>query len=274
MRVLDLDMDYFMTEIASFIPEGETKRLNEYDYGGCVWSEEKVIDFLEKNLGLSKLKKIPGRIVKGHNEALFFWKELIKSEKLYIPFDVVHVDSHADLGLGTDAPDYIMKELLKWPVEERPNHSQHINYWGRSCSEGIADYLLYAIAYRWIGSLIYCGNKTQYDTPNDYCIKTLKNFKEEPIWDVPVNNTIQLLYNPTMDCPNPYDSELLIEQKIDNYLSNSVKEPEVPFRIIPFPKDVCFNGDFDFAVLAQSPNYTPLSADFIMDIFREYIFEI
>lgn len=29
----------------------------------------------------------------------------------------------------------------------------------------------------------------------------------------------------------------------------------------------------DFAVFAQSPNYTPASADFIMDIFREYIVE-
>lgn len=34
------------------------------------------------------------------------------------------------------------------------------------------------------------------------------------------------------------------------------------------------SGDFDFALLAQSPNYTPASADFIMDIFREYIEEI
>lgn len=44
--------------------------------------------------------------------------------------------------------------------------------------------------------------------------------------------------------------------------------------IIPTVKDVQFSGDFDFALLAQSPNYTPASADFIMDIFREYIEEI
>ena len=55
---------------------------------------------------------------------------------------------------------------------------------------------------------------------------------------------------------------------------NSRKEPEVPFLIIPTIEDVHFDGDFDFAVLAQSPNYTPASADFIMDIFREYIVEV
>ena len=35
-----------------------------------------------------------------------------------------------------------------------------------------------------------------------------------------------------------------------------------------------FDGNFDYAVMAQSPNYTPASADFILDIFREYIEEI
>ena len=50
--------------------------------------------------------------------------------------------------------------------------------------------------------------------------------------------------------------------------------PEVELRIIPTVEAVNFNGDFDFVVMAQSPNYTPASADFIMDIFREYIVEI
>lgn len=44
--------------------------------------------------------------------------------------------------------------------------------------------------------------------------------------------------------------------------------------IIPSIQDVKYDGDFDFVVLAQSPNYTPASADFIMDIVREYIVEI
>lgn len=99
MRVLDLDMDYFMTKIAN-TPFSCKARLTEEDYGNSVWSEEEVRQFLEQNLGLSKKHKIHGRIVNGHNEALFFWEELINCKKLSDPFDVVHVDSHADLGLG------------------------------------------------------------------------------------------------------------------------------------------------------------------------------
>lgn len=38
MRVLDLDMDYFMTEIAN-TPFSCKERLAEEDYGNSVWSE-------------------------------------------------------------------------------------------------------------------------------------------------------------------------------------------------------------------------------------------
>lgn len=100
MRVLDLDMDYFMKSVATFINESEPERLPEEDYGDSVWSEREVRNFLEGNLGLSKQNRIRGRVVAGHNESLFFWRELIEKGDLSTPFDVIHVDSHADLGLG------------------------------------------------------------------------------------------------------------------------------------------------------------------------------
>lgn len=58
------------------------------------------------------------------------------------------------------------------------------------------------------------------------------------------------------------------------YLDGAIKDPVVELLIIPTIADVNFDGDFDYAVIAQSPNYTPTSADFILDIFREYIEEI
>ena len=58
------------------------------------------------------------------------------------------------------------------------------------------------------------------------------------------------------------------------YLEGAIKDPEVELRIIPTIGDVNYDGEFDFVVLAQSPNYTPASADFIIDIFKEYIVEI
>lgn len=98
MKVLDLDKDYFMDCFASGIAESTDTRLSEEDYSDYVWEEHRVREFIENNLGLSKSKKVKGRIVRGHNETLFFWHELVKNNSLKIPFEVVHVDSHADLG--------------------------------------------------------------------------------------------------------------------------------------------------------------------------------
>lgn len=220
MKLLDLNMDYFMENIAIGITESREERLSEDEYGYCVWSEQRIRSFLEDNLGLSKGRKIKGRIVTGHNEALFFWQELITKESLETPFEVVHIDSHADLGLGYLSWTYILDDLLQYPVEERRMHTKY--------------------------------------------------FEEKFIWDKPVENTIQLVCNPDMEFPS-YDAD---KQEKQAYLKNAVKEPEVPLLIIPSIQDVKYDGDFDFVVMAQSPNYTPASADFIMDIVREYIVEI
>lgn len=267
MRFLDIDIDYFMEEIAH-TPDLIQERLSEKEYGKCVWNKERVRIFIETNLGLSCDKKIPGRIVKEHNESIAFWQELITLKKLTLPFEVIHIDSHADLGLGYDSWTYILDCLLSYPVEERPRHNRYTDCYNNTHEESIGDYLLFAIAYRWISKIIYCANPN--GDKNDYLPNILKNFEENYIWDDPVENTIQLLHNPTMKFPKNRDPSNYKTQ----YILQSQKEPEVPFIIIPTTEDAHFNGDFDYIVVAQSPNYTPKSADFIIDIFKEYIKEI
>lgn len=266
MRVLDLDMDYFMTEIAN-TPFSCKERLAEEDYGNSVWSEEEVRQFLEQNLGLSKTHKIPGRIVSGHNESLFFWKELIDSKKLSDSFDVVHVDSHADLGLGDASCSFLQSEFFTLSIDSRRKISEY-EFYDKIKRISIGDYLLWAVAYRMVSSITYCANP--HGDKNDYVLDTLKDFHEEYIWDKPVKNYIQLKYNKKMKMPD-YDSSDAYKKK---YLEGAIKDPEVELLIIPTIEDVEFDGNFDYAVMAQSPNYTPASADFILDIFREYIEEI
>lgn len=266
MKILDLDMDYFMTELANTPFSCEERLVEEY-YGDSVWTEEEVRQFLEQNLGLSKKHKIPGRIVSGHNEALFFWEELINSKKLSDPFDVVHVDSHADLGLGDASWSFLQSEFLTLPIESRRKIREY-EFCDSIKGISIGDYLLWAVAYQMVSSITYCANP--YGDKNDYVLDTLKDFHEEYIWDNPVKNYIQLKYNKTMEMPE-YDSSGTYKKR---YLEDAIKDPEVELLIIPTIDGVRFAGDFDYAVMAQSPNYTPASADFIMDIFREYIEEI
>ena len=59
MRIVDIDMDYFLKEIPIIISENNTDRLPDEDYQ--VWSKDEVIDFLENKLGLSKKQKLRGK---------------------------------------------------------------------------------------------------------------------------------------------------------------------------------------------------------------------
>ena len=123
MKVLDLDMDYFMDCMVHRYNVTKGERLCENMYSKYVWDKKRVTRFFENNLGLSKDKKIKGKIITHHNEALDYWKELIGQKELKDPFEVIHVDSHADLGLGYRSWVSIMKELLSYPLLERPKHS-------------------------------------------------------------------------------------------------------------------------------------------------------
>ena len=187
LKVLDLDMDYFMTEITQ-TPFSIMERLDEEMYGSSVWPADEVRHFLENNLGLSKDRKIPGRIVSGHDEALFFWQELIERGKLIEPFNVIHVDSHADLGLGSLSGSFLQSRFLTLPIETRRRIRTYESN-GRFYEISIGDYLLWAIAYRMISSVTYCANPK--GDKNDYLWDTLKDFQEEYIWDKPVRNYIQ-----------------------------------------------------------------------------------
>lgn len=266
MKVLDLDMDYFMESIAN-TPFRIKERLSEEDYGDTVWSERRVRDFLEVNLGLSKERKLPGRIVVGHDEALYFWEELLAAGKLEDPFEVIHVDSHADLGLGCATSHFLQNRILTLPICSR-RRIRTYEFNGKIESINIGDYLLWAVAYGMISKITYCANPN--GDKNDYCLDTMKDFHENLIWNDPVSNYIQLKFNKDMELPK-YDSSA---EYVKKYLAGAIKDPIVELRIVPTIEDVKFSGDFNYVVMAQSPNYTPASADFIMDIFREYIVEI
>ncbi|AVB76949.1 hypothetical protein MMJJ_15780 [Methanococcus maripaludis] len=236
MRILDIDLDFFLNKIA-FWKKGN-KRLDEKEY--VVWKKDKFIDFLENNSNLSKNNKIKGRIVKKHHEAFYFWRELIEKNELETPFEVVHIDAHADLGLGDFSYKYIMEELLHKPVEKR--NDPEMMYEG--------NYLAFAIANRWISNLTYV---THPKGGNDLLNFHFKNYDVK-------SEIIQLKKT----------------EKIENEIKN-VKildlEPEIPLKLIS-GKDYLEEGTFDYVVFSISPKYTPKTIDRLIPIVKEYIEEI
>jgi hypothetical protein len=255
MIILDIDMDFFLNNVPHDISSSSLSRVNDEDY--VPWNRTQVVNFLEESLGLSKKHKINGKIVTHHNEALYYWRELVLNSKIEVPFEVIHIDSHADLGLGSGSWVFIFEKLLGLDVDKRYDIENYKNYFDKYREPDIGDYLLFAIAFRWISSLTYICNPDE--DGNDYIWYILKDLKEP-------NNKIQLPYNnqyPAIDLNDTYKRKI--------YLKSSILEPEIPFNIINNLNYVSYNGQFDYISFCISPNYTPKSADFIIDIIREYI---
>jgi len=129
MRILDLDLDFFMRGRVRWVEE-ERPSLSEVQ----PWTDTEVVEYIKNNLGIDY--QIPLHVVDTHDEALHIWKDLDK------PFEVVHVDAHSDLGMD-DSYKHIMTDF--WRTQEVKN-----------LTEG--NYLIYAIAMGWVKKLVYVGH--------------------------------------------------------------------------------------------------------------------
>ena len=278
MRVLDIDMDFFLFDIREngIIDDGERWENIEISYseGGVkqigyytpkVWDRDSVINYLENNLHLSKQKKIPGRIVKKHNEAILFFEDMLTTARLESNFKLVHVDSHADLGLNM-CSKFIenCNQILKYEVEKRFFHKM-LDESGLEISPNEADYLLYIIMYGWISELIYVYNDCKNNIGNDYDSVIFLNGQEPKFYET--EGLIALAYNP--DYPSiSIDNEIEYRESVKTVYDAPTKFTRVKC------KDYETESAFDFLLFAISPSYTPSDADFIIDIIKEYIIEV
>ena len=247
-RILDLDLDFFLNEVAYHRTPDDRVSSDE-----CrPWSARKVRKFLEKQCGLTHQDRVPGRFVSHHHEAFYFWQELIQKKKLSIPFEVIHVDAHADLGGGSILQDYFFGQFLHQPFGQReiPSSSEPL----RTINAG--NYLCYALAFRWLSSLIY----VKHPKCGDDLLRLV--FKDRD----PKSGCIQL---PLID-PQSMDETLWVKQGKGKAIGY---EPEVPFREM-LGSEFWADGPFDFMVLCHSPGFTPRESDSLIPVIREYMSDI
>ena len=233
MRVLDLDMDFFLSDPCPLAKLGE--RPDE----SCAraWSDEEVIRFLEEQCGLSRENPVPGLIFDTHDKALDFWKERVEDGSLTTPFEVAHVDTHSDLAFGPPGTGYVLNVVLSRLPQQRPQ----IHLYREAVELDEANYLLFALAMRWISRLAYVRNpKSHQDIPRQ-------------LLDGDGNIHLRSFVSAMMEGKNG-------------------KEPVIPFDVYDDYTQFRQTG-YDFVTMAQSPRYAPESADRIMDIVRRYIIE-
>lgn len=246
MRVLDIDMDFFLDEIAHWKTDEE--RLNDEDYKP--WKEEEFIRFLEDKCLLSKDNPIKGHIIKEHNEAFFFWDELIKEKGLIKPFHVTHIDAHSDTGLGDIGYTYIMGELMLHPIEKRREILKLDKVW-------MGNYLSYAMACGWISDINFVVPEFWR---NEMFGGHLKNFSDDSM-------AFQFKGFKNIDIGMNY------ARIVDSTISPTTIDDEIPFKIIR-NKEYQTEENYDYIIFCQSPGYTPKKADYMLEVIKPYIKEI
>lgn len=271
-NIIDLDMDFFLEDISTEVISPQ-ERITDDDESLAPKGRNYIVDFLENKLGLSKERKIQGKIVEHHQEALNYWHDLVLGNELWVPFNLVHVDAHSDLMYRPSNCQQIFN-LLGFEVDSRYDYMIK-----NDIRPKCGDYLIFAIVFRWLNSLTYVvhpkGNGSdffpfllEYKPPKkkesgyNY-FKVL--FHENESGD----GFIQLPYNPKDDYLKLVNWETQKE-----YIDASTLEPKVAFEVTNKYDEINHKGDFDFLVFSKSPNYTPASADFIIDIISEYIVSI
>ncbi|WYP24763.1 UPF0489 family protein [Alkalihalobacillus sp. FSL W8-0930] len=243
-NVLDIDMDFFLKEIPYSIPAGE-KRVDDEYYPP--WEEKDFRNFLEENCLLSKEKPTRGKIIKHHDEAFHLFKEKIELGQLAKPFRLTHIDGHSDLGLGDSGWVYISQDLTKYPIAERINNLKlsEVKY---------SNYVAYLLALGWV-------SEVDFITPPDF------NFEDFFVLYAKDLNEHTGFFE-FKHYGKEYSSMEIIDRA--EALLPTTKDPLIPFKYTE-GDDYCAEDKPDFVVFCQSPNYTPKTADYMLDVIKEYI---
>lgn len=254
MRVLNLDLDFFLNEAVYRRSDDINERPD--DEGLVPWEADAVIRFLEDSLNLRA--RCPGRVVRHHDEVFFIWREMLQRNAMTAPFFVCHVDAHSDLCMGSTACTYLHSDFLELPLLQRQ--------YPKEGDDGInfANYMSFAIGNRWISEI-------------DFIVPSFWR-ADIPWWSLAdefIGRT-----NETVMRGNQVQIELMYapREKIRSLapfskIRKPIGEPKVPFNIISYKS--LFNRyrdvHWDFVFLSQSPGYVPTSGDALIPVIESYI---
>jgi hypothetical protein len=244
-RVLDIDLDFFLNRI--FNSDAEPRgRLDARDYR--VDPTAVALAYLHENCGVPTGVATPGLACERHVDVWFQWRRMIHAGVLKTPFEVIHVDAHADMGLGNNSCLYIAEELLVEPVERRRPPIGKDTWCVRD-----NNFIAYALACRWIGRLTYV---THPDCQDDVQWMHMKDFDTR-------SGFVQMKRYP----PGFADR---LEHFLDIKKLPFEAEPDIPMTVVE-RAEYRTDSAPDFVFLARSPNYTPPTADGLFEELKKLI---
>ena len=232
MRVLDLDLDFFLADCCPLAEPGCRPVLAGHE----PWTADAVRGFLERHCGLDRRSPVPGRIFETHDRALCFWEEKLREGRLTAPFHVTHVDAHSDLGIGQPGPGFVLYNVLSMAPQRRLEIDRF--YAQHKLDE--ANYLLFALAMRRVAAL-----------------DNVRNPRSRP--DIP-----RELLTPDGDIRMESLPSRMFEKQ-------NGPEPLIPFHVYDDWRTFRADAPYDFMTLAISPRYAPAEADSLAEVIGEYI---
>ena len=231
---LDLDLDFFLSNPCEMAEIGKRPAPEE----ARPWSEQAFREFLEGRCGLSRKRKIPGAVFETHDGALDFW-----ASRGEFPLRVTHVDAHSDLGIGRPGPAFVLESVVTRPAEDRVA----VETYREQKKLDEANYLLFALAFRWIARLENVRNPASRPDMPDFC-----RLAEQR--DGVRRGTI------------------LLESSVGRLIPTLNRhESAVPYTVYDDWTEFRADAPYDIATLAISPRYAPATADFLAEAFRDYV---
>jgi hypothetical protein len=263
-------LDFFV--LPSFRDRPEEPRLPGSEVKDLA-SEDEVRSFLEKQCHLSRRTPVPRNEAEQHHDAFNVWGRWVENGTIIAPFCVVHVDAHSDLGSGWNNRSFtfIETELLALPIEQRRHPAfgpEHLNS---------GNYLLVAIANRWISQLTYCypvartaSEAAQHGTLPRFedGAREIWAEQEPPVSDLPA----WIFRNDDWRTRIIELKHRVVRHGVLEYGQPMTNEPPVPFKWIEGREFTLAGVTHMF--LARSPEYTPAEADELLPIIREYFYSV
>ena len=245
MRILDMDLDFFLSDITC--DSNPAERVSDEEVRP--WTDKEAITFLNTKLGIGKGASVPLYVVATHDlvfDELYSLHYPLNSRESISSFDIVHVDAHADLGFGDRSVSSVIELLDVKPGDRKlycPQALRTLDPDQTSLNEG--NYLLYAMFHRMVNSISYIhhpNNECGYDVPKR--IHPRKNALRLP--RIRQEHAGKMIPS---DCfPAGYEVE------------QGDREPDVEFSLID-PDEPISVGPFDRAFLSLSPHFTPKASD-------------
>lgn len=237
MRILDIDMDFFQSDIHSW---GDDGSIHLIDDTFSVWEDKDFLDFIETKCGLSVEHPSKGRIFNSHVNTYWFCKELIDKGELSVPFDITHIDAHSDLAFSLSVENYTFWKSFSGENQERFLAGTLFETSDNLRFIDSGSYLLAMALNRWLRKInyVYHPELNELDVFEHVvkCVKPNKKFKFR-------------FFDDNVSIPN-----LVLE---------TIHPTE-------FEKD----EPYDFVCVAISPAYTVTEINRLVDILKKYIIEI